>query len=191
MGDQRRRGGRSRSGRGGRIPRRGEGGGGGAAREESFVSFPLEVTGPIRVAGTLDEAAITAVFSETSDLERRQSEALSAIAARIGEPALERVADAANGHREALAQLAREVGVELANGSEGSGAESDLAQAAALAQSAHLGWRRLQQVAYAAGDKRMDRAIKPILREKELEADLLDGILFQSLSRRLYREPEY
>lgn len=190
MGDQRRRGGRSRSGRGGRIPRRGEGGGGSGAREESFVSFPLEVTGPIRVAGTLDEGAITAVFSETSDLERRQAEALTAIAARIGEPALGRVAEAANGHREALAQLAREVGVEIANGGEGGG-DADLAQAAALAQSAHLGWRRLQQVAYAAGDKRMDRAIKPILREKELQADLLDGILFQSLSRRLYREPEY
>src|SRR3569833_1367761 len=104
MGDQRRRGGRSRSGRGGRIPRRGEGGGGGAAREESFVSFPLDVSGPIRVAGTLDEAAITAVFSETFDLERRQAEALGGLASRIGEPALGRIADATNGHREALSQ---------------------------------------------------------------------------------------
>jgi hypothetical protein len=131
------------------------------------------------------------VFSETFDLERRQAEALGGLAARIGEPALGRIADATNGYREALSQIAREAGVELPSGAEGVGGETDLTEAATLAHSAQLGWRRLQQVAYAAGDKRMDRAIKPILREKELQADLLDGILFQSLSRRLYREPEY
>ena len=56
MGDQRRRGGRGRSGRGGRIPKKGDQPGG-FANEEAFVSFPVSVTGPIRVVGAIDEAA--------------------------------------------------------------------------------------------------------------------------------------
>lgn len=190
MGDQRRRGGRSRSGRGGRIPRKGEGGGGNVQRDETFVSFPLEIGGPIRVVGTIDEAAVEAVFQELLELERRQSHQLGALSARLGEPALSRAQAQVDRHREALEQLAREVGVELARPAD-SADEAELAVVAAEQRSARLGWRRLQQAAAAAGDKRLDRVAKPILREKDLHADLLDGLQIQNASRRLFREPEY
>ena len=60
-----------------------------SASEESFVSFPLEVTGPIRVPSPLDEGAVGGVVRDTLARERAHVATLEKLAQAEGaDPAL-------------------------------------------------------------------------------------------------------
>jgi len=192
MADPRRRGGRGRSGRGGRIPRRGEGGPAVTSHDEAFVSFPRDVSGPIRVPSALDHAAIQAVFEETLRLERRQALALQALAERSRDPALGEVRVQVERHRDVLEQLARDVDARIEPASEGDGenAATDARSALAEQRLARVGWSALQAVAYASGDKRVDRVVKPVLREKERHVRVLEAYAATEAIRGLFAEPE-
>jgi hypothetical protein len=106
MGEQRRRGGRGRSGKGGRIPpRRGEGAAG-FAPGEAFTSFPEQVA-PIRVAAAIDDAAVERTLVQTLERERRQLTALQAHTGDGADPALVELRAQVERHQGALEQLAR------------------------------------------------------------------------------------
>lgn len=189
MADQRRRG-RGRSGRGGRIPRKGEQQATNSAPSEPFVSFPVEGGVPIIVAPVLDEAAIMAAFRDTAERETRQQGVLRALVTRTGDPSLTAVQEQADKHRDVLAQLARELGVDVPRPGEVGSAEGasawDLVAEHALAR---LGWSLLQRVAYASGDRRIDRAVKPVLREKQRHAEVLEAYAVTAAASRLFLEP--
>lgn len=193
MADQRRRGGRGRSGRGGKIPRRGEGQQSAALQDEAFVSFPLETSGPIRVNGTLDEAAVESVLRDTLARERRQVAALASLAERTGDSAVASLRGEADRHREALEQLIREIGAEngAAEEAAANGEGPRVAEIAADQRLLRLGWLRLQTVAYAGGDKRIDRVVKSVLRDQQRHGDVLEELALRSASASLFREPEY
>ncbi|HEU4752047.1 MAG TPA: hypothetical protein VFU47_02985, partial [Armatimonadota bacterium] len=160
MGEQRRRGGRGRSGKGGRIPRRGEGTPV-MMQGERFVSFPLEVTGPIRVNSAVDAGAVERALGETLQRERREAAVLQALATASGDAGLVEVRAQAERHQEALQQLARDLGADLASTDGGEPVEGASATEALAAQRlARLGWMALQRAAYASGDKRIDRVVK-------------------------------
>lgn len=193
MADQRRRGGRGRSGRGGKIPRRGEGQPSAALQDEAFVSFPLETSGPIRVNGTLDEAAVEAVLRDTLARERRQVAALAALAERTGDGTVASLRGEADRHREALEQLLRELGAENGGGEDAAaaGEAPRVGEMAADQRLLRLGWLKLQTVAYAAGDKRIDRVAKTVLRDQQRHSEVLEELALRSASASLFREPEY
>lgn len=192
MADQRRRGGRGRSGRGGKIPRKGDQQSS-SANDEAFVSFPLDVTGPIRVAGTLGEAEVEATLRDTLARERKQAAALAGLEQRTGEPTLTGLRAEAGRHREALEQLGKDLGAELA-GAEESAASTEpveLSEIVSAQSQLVLGWFKLQTAAYAAGDKRIDRVVKPVLREKERHSLLLEELGVGAACRSLFPDPEY
>jgi hypothetical protein len=192
MADQRRRGGRGRSGRGGKIPRRGEGQQSTPLQDEAFVSFPLETSGPIRVSSTLDEAVVETVLRDTLARERRQVAALAALAERTGDGTVASLRGEADRHREALEQLLRELGAE--NGGEEAAAAGEaprVGEMAADQRLLRLGWLKLQTVAYAAGDKRIDRVVKTVLRDQQRHGEVLEELALRSASAPLFREPEY
>jgi hypothetical protein len=192
MADQRRRGGRGRSGRGGKIPRKGDQQSS-AANDEAFVSFPLDVTGPIRVPGTLGEAEVEATLRDTLARERKQSAALAALEQRTGETALAGIRAEAGRHREALEQLAKELGAEIGGPDDAAGGDetTSLTEAVGAQAILRLGWFKLQTAAYAAGDKRIDRVVKPVLREKERHSLLLEELGASAACRSLFPDPEY
>jgi hypothetical protein len=191
MADQRRRGGRGRSGRGGKIPRKGDQQSS-AANDEAFVSFPLDVTGPIRVPGTLGEAEVEATLRDTLARERRQVAALTALEQRTGETALAGIRAEAGRHRDALEQLGKELGAELAAQDEpAADAAPSLTEVITAQSLLRLGWFKLQTAAYAAGDKRIDRVVKPVLREKERHSLLLEELGISAACRGLFPDPEY
>jgi len=189
MADQRRRGGRGRSGRGGRIPRKGEQQAANAT-DETFVSFPLDVTGPIRVPSTLGETAVESTLREALSQERQQGAALAALEQRTGDPALASVRAEAARHRDALEQLAKELGAEVPSG-DGDGNGVDLASVLGAQARLRMSWMKLQIAAYASGDKRIDRVVKPVLLEKERHALLLEELAVNAACRDLFPEPEY
>jgi hypothetical protein len=191
MADQRRRGGRGRSGRGGKIPRKGDQQSM-AANDEAFVSFPLDVTGPIRVPGTLGEAEVEATLRDTLARERKQVAALAALEQRTGEATLAAVRIESGRHRDALEQLAKDLGAEL--GGEEPAADTDpsgLTDVVSAGVLLRLGWLKLQTAAYAAGDKRIDRVVKPVLRDKERHLLLLEELNVSAACRSLFPDPEY
>lgn len=192
MADQRRRGGRGRSGRGGKIPRRGEGQQPTTLNDESFVSFPLETSGPIRVNGTLDEAAVEGVLRDTLARERRQVAALAALAERSGDSTVANLRAEADRHREALEQLIRELGAENGAAEEAAAGEGPrVAEMVADQRLLSLGWLKLQTVAYAGGDKRIDRVVKTVLRDQQRHTEVLDELAVRSASASLFRDAEY
>jgi hypothetical protein len=193
MADQRRRGGRGRSGRGGKIPRRGEGQQSTTLHDESFVSFPLETSGPIRVNGTLDEAAVEGVLQDTLARERRQVAALASLAERSGDSTVASLRAEADRHREALEQLVRELGAEggAAEEAAAAGEGPRVAEMAADQRLLRLGWLKLQTVAYAGGDKRIDRVVKTVLRDQQRHTEVLDELAVRSASASLFRDAEY
>lgn len=157
------------------------------------MSFPLDVTGPIRVPGTLGEAEVEATLRDTLARERKQAAALAALEQRTGETALAGIRAEAGRHREALEQLGKELGAEL-TGQDDATAEAEPAGLTELggAQSLlRLGWVKLQTAAYAAGDKRIDRVVKPVLREKERHSLLLEELGTSAACRGLFPDPEY
>lgn len=190
MADQRRRGGRGRSGRGGRIPRKGEGGGSATYQGETFVSFPLDVTGPIRVPSALDDGAVEKMIAAALERERAQAAALAALAAAGDDAALAELGAQSERHREALQQLARELGAELTADPSGEPAVADAAGALSAQHQARFGWLLLQRAAYASGDKRIDRVAKGVLREKERQTDVLEELTLRRSIQGLYRDPE-
>jgi hypothetical protein len=191
MADQRRRGGRGRSGRGGKIPRRGEGQSQNLHQDEAFVSFPLEIGGPIRVNGTVDDAAVEAVLRETVERERAHAAALAGLEQQTAEPVFGSLRADSERHRTALEQLARELGIEGNGENGGATPASSTLEVAAEQARLRLGWQKLQIAAYAAGDKRIDRVVKPVLREKERHAEVLAQFAVRATCASLFREPEY
>lgn len=187
MGDQRRRGGRGRAGRGGRIPRRGEALP--AVREETFVSFPLDLVGPLAVPSALDPEAIEAAFRRTLALEQRQAAHLRAFAREIPEPVLAPLLGEAERHRAALEQLARELGAAPPPAVEAPPPEDLLALAVAQRRLL-LEWAVLERIAAASGDRRIDRIAKPTIREKHRHADVLEEIALRRAALSLFRPPE-
>lgn len=191
MADQRRRGGRGRSGRGGKIPRKGDQQTA-SANDEAFVSFPLDVVGPIRVPTTLGDAAVETTLAETLAQERSQAAALAALEQRTGDPALANLRIEAGRHREALEHLAKELGAEVSGASdEGDASTLRLADIVCAQSQLRLGWVKLQIAAYAVGDKRIDRVVKPVLREKERHSLLLEELAVGAACRGLFPDPEY
>jgi hypothetical protein len=190
MADQRRRG-RGRSGKGGRIPRKGEGPAATshAMHGETYVSFPLEVTGPIAVVSALDTAAVEATFGRVLEYERRQGAALQAQSESSGEPALAELSVQAERHRNSLEQLARDLGAELPAAGEAA-APADAWDLASGHRLTRLGWAALQRAAYASGDKRIDRVARPVLREKDRQAEVLDWYAGRHATRSLFPDPE-
>ena len=191
MGEQqRRRGGRGRSGRGGKIPRRGEGGAPSAIQDEAYASFPLDVRGPIRVPSALDEAAVTAAFERVLRQERRQAEALRALASQGGDAALGEIQTQVERHRDTLEQLARDLDLNTGPAEESIEAEPTAADVAAGQRLSRLGWTLLQRLAYASGDKRIDRVVKPVLREKERHTRVLESAAVVQELQSLFKDTE-
>jgi hypothetical protein len=156
------------------------------------VSFPLEVSGPIRVSGTVDEGAVELVVRDTLERERSLATALAGLEQQTAEPAFGSLRAESERHCGALEQLARELGIEANGGEGGSGAPAGgAADVAAEQVRLRLGWRKLQIAAYATGDKRIDRVVKPILREKERHAEVLEQFAIRATCASLFREPEY
>jgi ferritin-like metal-binding protein YciE len=184
MADQRRRG-RGRSGKGGRIPRKGDQPQAQSASDESFVSFPLEITGPIRVPSPLDEKAVEALLRDTLQRERRQVAALESAIAAGGDGTLQDIRAQVERHRDQLEQLARDLGADVSGGGEEAGSDRP-AELVAEQRLARLGWLGLQRVAYASGDRRVDRVVKPVLREKERHAEVLESHAVRSRLLELY-----
>jgi len=191
MADQRRRG-RGRSGRGGRIPRKGDAQGGSALHDETFVTFPRDVTSSIQVPSTVDPEAVTRALRQTLGRERRQSAQLQALAERLGDSVLSDLRTQVDQHRQALEQLARELGADL-NGdrdAENGDGGADLFALVTEQQLSRLGWIGLQQLAYASGDRRIDRAVKRVLPDKQRHAEVLECYAARESSRVLFRDPE-
>lgn len=189
MGEQRRRGGRGRSGRGGRIPRKGEAGaGGGSALDESFVSFPLEGSGAIAVASPLDEQAVERALGRTLDRERRQAQALRALADRFQDPVLSEIGTQVERHRDMLQQLARDLGAEFSGNGQPEPGSGDVQQIAAEQYLSRLEWTALHRLAHAAGDRRIDRVVTSVLRDKERHSEVLEELALRDASRALFRE---
>jgi hypothetical protein len=192
MGDQRRRGGRGRSGRGGRIPRKGDAPAGGSMQDEAFVSFPLDMTVPIRVPSILDHEAVQRSLAAALAGERRQMAALDAVTEQLPDTVLSEIRAQVDRHREALEQLGRELGADAAGAAEAGGPEAagSLPELAAAQRTIRLAWLTLQRLAYASGDKRIHRAVNPILREKDRHSRVLESYALRSAARPLFRDPE-
>lgn len=188
MGEQRRGRGRGRSGRGGRIPRKGESQG--FAPSEEFVSFPLEVTGPIRVASPADPEAVGTLVKDLLFRERALVAALGQAAQGSGDPALGKIQVEAERHRDTLEQLARDLGADV-SGAEPPAAAGGLTDLLAGERTAQAGWQTLQRAAYLFGDKRIDRVVKPVLREKARHLEVVEGAAVRDASRVLIKELEY
>ncbi len=191
MADQRRRGGRGRSGRGGRIPRKGEGQGGGAQRSEAFVSFPLEVKGPIRIQSPIDAAAVAGLVRDALDREQRLLAGLQSLLQQAPDEVLSGVQNQVTSHRGALEALYRELapdaGLPRAEKADG---KSDLGELITAERLSRISWIALQRAAYAAGDRRLDEVVKPILREKERHAAVIEQQAVRALTDRIFREDE-
>ena len=194
MGDQRRRGNRGRSGRGGRIPRKGDAPAGTVAQDEGYVSFPLHITGPIKVTPAIDEAAVERLLRDTLERERWQVAALEALSAVSPEAPLAALRTEVERHREVLEQMGRDLGADLSEAAnprpdpEAGVSSRDVVAAQRLVR---LGWIALQRAAYASGDQRIDRLVKPVLREKERHAMVLEAYSSRLAARSLFREADY
>jgi hypothetical protein len=191
MADQRRRG-RGRSGRGGRIPKRGEAPAPAQQHGELFVSFPLDPSPPIEVAAALDAGSVGAALRETLEAERRQAGALQAVAAGVPGPALSELLRAVERHRDLLEGLARDLGADPSpEDGEAPPAEApDLRQVVADHHRCRLGWLTLRRAAYASGDRRIDRVVRSVLRDKERHTAVLEEAAIRQAVGRFFPEPE-
>src|SRR5262249_43022292 len=94
-------------------------------------------------------------------------------------------------HREALEQLARTLGAEAARPAGGEESlDGGVTELVTRQHLARLGWLALQRAAYASGDRRIDRAVKPVLRDKERHAEVLEGFAARQATSGLFPEPE-
>jgi rubrerythrin len=189
MADQRRRGGRGRSGRGGKIPRKGDqqqqspGG-----WDEPYVSFPLEIEQPVQTAGVLDEAAVEAAFGRLLERERRLAQGLQSLAERAAEPVLGEIAQQTERHRDMLDQLMRDLGASRGGGEpDGGDALEDLLTSH---RRARLEWQVLERIGFAAGDRRVGRIVSAVIPEKRRHAEVLEAFALQESLRALFQPPE-
>ncbi len=189
MGDQRRRG-RGRSGRGGRIPRKGEGQQASSYSDETFVSFPADTGGPIVVASALDPAVVSRTVGETLGQERTLATALAGLAEATGDASLHSLRTQVERHRDVLQQLARDLDVTVDGPNGEPVGESSVASLVAGQRQTRLGWLTLQRIAYASGDKRVDRAVRPVLAEKERHAQVLESYALAQATLGLFKDPE-
>jgi hypothetical protein len=192
MADQRRRGGRGRSGRGGRIPRKGEAQAS-TGLEETFVSFPLDVSGPLEIAGTIDAEAVEAILWRTLRRERRMIVGLEASLQQAQDPVLAEVRGEIERHRDALLALGRDLGADASQAEEPdprAGEVPDLWDLVAIQRLARLGWLALQCAGCAAGDRRVGRVARPVLQEMERHAGVLETYTLREATRGLFRDPE-
>lgn len=191
MADQRRRGGRGRSGRGGRIPRKGEGQGSASARSEAFVSFPLEVKGPIEVTSPIDSGAVLGLIRTTLDQEYSLFQGLSAAQQAAPDATLAELQSQVEAHRASLEALGRELDPEAdwAPGDSGDSSAS-IAELVASQRVSRLNWIALLRSAYATGDKRIDQVVKPVLSAKDRHTEVLEQYAVRGLSSRIFREDE-
>jgi hypothetical protein len=181
MGEQRRgRGGRGRSGRGGRIPRRGEQGGAPLLGED-FTPFPYDLPEPIRVELPLSADAVAGALNATLGHETAQLAGLEPLL-EAGGPVLARVKLEVERHRDTLEQLARDLGAEVAP------AESAAGGVLAAQRLSLVGWQTLQRAAYAFGDRRIDRVVRPVLREKARHAEVIEDAVVAGATRSFFRE---
>ncbi|MFN3653047.1 MAG: hypothetical protein ACK47B_25995 [Armatimonadota bacterium] len=189
MADPRRR--RGRSGRGGRIPKKGESQTASFGSDEQFVSFPLDTPEPIQITSPLDPAQVEALFTRLIERERAHAAAVRALAEQSGDPALADVQAQVDRHRQTLEQLARDLG-SRSSGNGGNKTEGGEAVGAwelvSRQRASHLGWTALQRVAYASGDKRIDRAVKPVVREKERHTEVLEEYALRQVTGGLVRD---
>lgn len=192
MAEQRRRGrGGGRTGRGGRIPKKGDNAGGFAAADEEYVSFPLEVTAPLKIASAVDAAAVERALSAALEQERSQAANLALLAQRWTEPVVGEIRTQIERHREMLEQLARDLGAETGGEAAAEhGAAPSPADFAAEQLRARLAWMTLQSAAYASGDHRIDRVVKDVLKEKQRHSELVTALAVRDATQQLMREPE-
>jgi len=191
MADQRRRGGRGRSGRGGRIPRKGEGQSASNARSESFVSFPLDVKGPIQVTSPIDPQAVLGLIRSTLDQEHSLSQGLKAAQQGSPDTTLEELQGQIGAHLSSLETLARELDPEGDwSPRENGPAAGSIAELVAAQRVSRLNWIALLRTAYATGDKRLDQVVKPVLGAKDRHTEVLEQYGVRSLSSRIFREDE-
>jgi hypothetical protein len=197
MADQRRRGrggGNSggRTGRGGRIPKRGDGGGTFGAADEEYISFPLEVAAPIKIPSALDESAVERAVNDALGRERRQAAGLEALTKGNTEAVLAEIRTQVERHRDVLEQLARDLGADVS----GAEAAAEVTEAPSTPDFAtdqvrtRLAWLTLQSAAYASGDHRIDRVVKGVLREKDRHAELLATLAVREATLSLMHDPE-
>jgi hypothetical protein len=158
--------------------------------DEIFVSFPLDVTGPIRVPSPLDDAAIEALLARTLELERQQAAAVVVLEERAGDPSFSDIRVQVERHRDVLEQLGRDLGVAATPVEDGIGGSGGTAAVDVLHRQSLLGWRTLQRVAYASGDRRIDRVVKAVLREKERHSAVLETVALQGAMSGLFRDVE-
>ncbi len=193
MADQRRRGGRNRSGRGGRIPRRGDGPAPTYLHDETFINFPLHNSAPIAVTSTLDPTAVVQVLDQTLVRERRQARAIRILAEGSQDTALQDLRVQVERHRDVLEQLRRDLGADTPapRDDNGAGADpDDFWNAVAVQRLARLGWKTLQNAAFAAGDPRIDRMVRSVLREKEWHGEILESFALRQATQSLFHDPE-
>ena len=155
--------------------------------DESFASFPLDVAGPIAVASPLDEAAVENAVRRTLERERRQAKAIRSLAERLQEPVLTEIGAQVERHRDMLEQLARDLGADVAGG-EPAGGPEDLQALAAEQYLSRLGWSTLHRTAHAAGDRRIDRVVVSVLRDKERHSEVIEELALRQASQALFRE---
>lgn len=191
MADQRRRGGRGRSGRGGRIPRKGEGQGSATARSEAFVSFPLEVKGPIEVTSPIDPQAVLGLIRSTLDQEHSLFQGLGGAQQAAADTTLAEVQEQVGAHRSSLEKLARDLDPEGDWSPRESGpVAGSIAELVASQRVSRLNWIALLRTAYATGDKRIDQVVKPVLGAKDRHTEVLEQYAVRSLSSRVFSEDE-
>lgn len=189
MADQRRRGGRGRSGRGGRIPRRGEGQTTATFFDESFVSFPMDQHEPITVPSGLDSQAAAGLLGSLLDRERRQAISLAALVQLDGDELLSEVHVQVARHRDMLEQLSHDLGCESTPGVESGSAPEGMWETAAQQRAAQLGWHALHRLALATGDKRILRVSRSILKDKGRHGELIQDYVLRKTLRNLFAEP--
>jgi hypothetical protein len=143
------------------------------------------------VPNCIDYDAVETVLAQTLERERLQSAAIQELLAQSGDPSLTELKAQADRHQAVLEQLAREVGADLSRAAESDGAgPAGTVGLVAKQRLVRLGWLTLQQAAYASGDKRIDRAVRPVLREKERQGAVLEMLAVNRNAASLFKDPE-
>ena len=72
----------------------------------------------------------------------------------------------------------------------GAAVRPDLRDQVARQKLTYLGWLTLERIGHASGDRRIDRAVKPVLREKRRHAEVLEGCALAQATRALFPDLE-
>ena len=132
---------------------------------------------------------MTRTLTETLQQERLLATALAGLAENTGDSSLAALRTQVERHRDMLQQLARDLDVAVPDSGNGGG-ETGLSEIVARQRQSRLGWLTLQRIAYASGDKRVDRAVKPVVAEKERHAQVLETYALNQATLGLFKDPE-